>query len=43
MRVFVDKGVAAPESGHFALIVIDADDIVAHFGETNSSDKANIS
>jgi hypothetical protein len=39
----VDERVAGLESGNLALIVVHADDIVAHFGKANGSDQTNIS
>ncbi|GGA54427.1 hypothetical protein GCM10011507_02110 [Edaphobacter acidisoli] len=40
--LFVDRGVAPLKSRHFALIVVHANDLVAHLREADGSDKANI-
>jgi hypothetical protein len=42
-RILVDEGVAGPKSGYLALVIVDADDVVTHFGETNSGNKTDIS
>ena len=39
----MDEGVAALESGDLALVVVDADDVVAHFSKTDGGDQADIS
>jgi hypothetical protein len=41
--VLVDEGVAGLESGNLSLVIIHADDIVAHFGKADGSDQTNIS
>ena len=38
----VDEGVTSTESGDFALVVVDADDVVSHLGEADGGDQANI-
>jgi hypothetical protein len=39
----VNKRVACLESGNLALVIIDADDMVAHFGEADRGDQTNVS
>jgi hypothetical protein len=39
----VDEGISTLQSRDLALVVIDADDSVTHFRETNRGNKANIS
>ncbi len=41
--VFVDERVAALKSFDFAFVIVHTDDIVAHFGEADGSDQADIS
>ena len=40
--VLVDEGVPALEGGDFALVIVDADDIVAHLGKADGSDEADV-
>ncbi len=35
--------VARLESGDLALVIVDADDVVAHLGETNGGNQADVS
>ena len=39
----VDERVACLESGDFALVVVNTDDMMAHFGKADGSDEANVS
>ena len=40
--VLVDEGVAGLECGYLALVVIDADDVVANLGETDGRDQTDV-
>ena len=38
----MDEGVAALRGRDFALVIVDADDVVAHLSEADSGDQADI-
>ena len=38
----MDEGVAALERGDLSLVIIDADNVMAHFSEADSGDQTNI-
>jgi len=40
--ILVDEGVASAESSDFALVVVDADDLVSHLSEADGGDQADI-
>ncbi len=40
--VLVDEGVAALEGGDFALVIVDADDVVAHLSKADGGDQADV-
>ncbi len=41
--VLVDEGVAGLKRGDFALVIVDADDVVTHLSEADGGDEADIS
>ena len=41
--MLVDERIAALKRGDFAFVIVDTDDVVAHFGKTDGGNQADIS